>query len=202
MRRVPGDNSRRLAEVEAGSHSPYVLTAGTTPQTIEEHMADTLLHLPSQEIVIPDYGSVPVVGSASTPVYVLRTENIAFLNAGSAVAWTDMPAALTTFLGAAWIMTKADLAYYSQARLVANVVAVGFAGSKLRPQYSLDAASWASLCDSDGATVTDLSPGGILVSAWGTIASVARADVFLRLVGLDGDGVADPSFGTIMLQVR
>lgn len=92
----------------------------------------------------------------------------------------------------------------AQVRLVAWVVGAGAAGSVLRAQYSLDGSSWSYL---DGATGPEVSIASAstdtpAVSSWVVVTAAALADVYLRLVGLTGDGAVDPEFGEISLQYK
>jgi hypothetical protein len=41
-----------------------------------------------------------------------------------------------------------------------------------------------------------------MTSSWATLAAGATADVMLRIIGNSGDGVTDPQFGRIDIQVR
>ena len=43
---------------------------------------------------------------------------------------------------------------------------------------------------------------GLKVSSWVSLAAGATADVFLRVVGINGDATADPGFANIVLQVK
>jgi hypothetical protein len=127
---------------------------------------------------------------------------VPLLAPGAAVIWSLMPAALTEFGGLAIHRQRADLTGAGQARLVANVSTGGAATpAKLRVQYSTDLAAWAYLDDASGPSV-GINATGLIVSAWVTLAAAAAADVYLRLVGIDGDGIASPAFGAIVSQVR
>jgi hypothetical protein len=119
----------------------------------------------------------------------------------AAVAWAAQPAALTELLGLAIHRTLADLTGCTEARLVANVSAAGAAGAKLRAQYSLDAAAWSYLDGASGPEVA-IDAMGLVASAWTALEAAAAADVYLRLIGINGDGVASPALGAVALQVR
>jgi hypothetical protein len=85
-----------------------------------------------------------------------------------------------------------------------NVFAAGAAGpppAKLRAQYSTDQSSWNYLDGSSGPSVNE-DTTGLQVSSWVNLAAGAKADVFLRIVGLDGDGSTDPFFGRLDIQVK
>jgi hypothetical protein len=98
-----------------------------------------------------------------------------------------------------------------QARLIVNIETPG-AGptppAKLRVQYSTDQSLWSYLGVSSGPSV-DINTTGLKVSGWMDLAPGAKAEnVFLRLVGLDGNwpaagsSAADPAFGLVLVQFR
>lgn len=126
---------------------------------------------------------------------------------GNASRWTNMPAALTEiFANVSGVNVPSsrvqyDLTNASQARFLVNVNTVGAATSQLRLQYSTDQVSWNYL---DGGTgyALGVNTQGLKVSGWEAITAGALGDVYLRVVGINGDDVADPEFGLIQLQVR
>ena len=116
----------------------------------------------------------------------------------AAQVWTNMPAALTEFRALTIYRMKADLTNASSVRLVARQEVAGSANAQLRVQYALtEAGTWTDLCSVAVGLLT-----GVKAGAWSALPAAAKADVFLRLVGISGDGVADPSFGAIYLQAR
>ncbi len=120
---------------------------------------------------------------------------------GGPTTWTNMPATLTEFLGNTWHFTKFDMSGFSQARLTAQIEVAGSTNAKLRVQHSGLGITWATL---DGSTEPSVAIGsaGIKVSDWVSLEPDARSDRFLRLIGLDGDGAADPQFALIVVQFR
>jgi len=127
---------------------------------------------------------------------------VPILMPAASAAWTAMPAALTELLGLTILRARADLTGASEARLVANVGTAGAATpAKLRVQYSTDLAAWTYLDGAAGPGV-DIDSTGLRVSAWTAIEAAAAADVYLRVVGIDGDGAASPAFGSVYVQVR
>jgi hypothetical protein len=115
--------------------------------------------------------------------------------------WTNQPAALTELFGTTVGRLKADLAGAAQVRLLTNVATAGTGAAELRVQYSTDQSSWTYLDGSAGPSV-GVGSTGLKVSSWVAPAAGAKADVFLRLVGISGDGAADPGFAHVLLQVR
>lgn len=118
---------------------------------------------------------------------------------GSTEAWTDMPLALTEFLGSAnGTRTYANLADFKQSRIIVRIGNAPAANAKLRCQYATDEATWNTLCSVTmpaTASTTNVGP-------WTNIPSGALTDTYLRIVGLDGDGVVDPSFGFFYVEFR
>jgi hypothetical protein len=112
--------------------------------------------------------------------------------AAGASTWTNMPAALTEFLGLLHHRQRADLTDADRCRLCVRVSTVGFNGANLKVQYSADESAWSDLT----ATVA-LAPAGTKATAWTDVPAGARGDVFLG-----GNGTADPVVGTITLEVR
>jgi hypothetical protein len=148
-------------------------------------------------------GAVGATGPAgpgpATPENVtLLSENWAGFGSPS---WTNQPAALTELFGTTIGRLKANLTASAQVRLLANVAQAGAATAALRVQYSTDQASWNSLDGSTGPAV-NINTTGLKVSSWVDLVAGANADVFLRVVGINGDGTADPDFGNMVLQVK
>jgi hypothetical protein len=122
----------------------------------------------------------------------------------AAVIWTNMPAALTEFLGLTIHRTRAHLGARTQAQLIANVQTAGVAGSGLRVEASLNnGVAWRALEASPavGPQVA-IDAVGVVSSTAITIDAAVRKDVLLRVVGGGGNGIIDPAFGTILLRVR
>jgi hypothetical protein len=113
-----------------------------------------------------------------------------------------MPSALTEFGGDTAHRTRYDLSDATEARLVVNVASGGATTpARIRAQYSTDQSSWDYLDGSSGPSV-DVDSAGVATSPWSALASGAKADSYLRIVGLDGDDAVDPVFGRIDVQVR
>jgi hypothetical protein len=125
---------------------------------------------------------------------------ITFLADPLQIEWTDQPAAVTEFLGATRNRVKIDLTNASTARLVVNVVTAGATGAKLAVQYSTDGSAWNYLDGGTGPSVA-VDATGVVASSAVNIVAGAKADVFLRLIGVSGNATADPAFGLIQLQI-
>lgn len=115
-----------------------------------------------------------------------------------------MPAAQTELFGTTWARRRVDLSDVSEFRLTVNQSVAGAAGAFVRLRYSVDGGTnWADA--ETGGPVADLDVGtgtGMKTGAWGSLVEEARGDVLLRLDGQDGNGVADPSFRYIGIELR
>jgi hypothetical protein len=116
-------------------------------------------------------------------------------------SWSNQPAPLTELFGTTAGRVRTDLTASTQVRLVSNVAQAGTATAAIRVQYSTDQAAWNYLDGGTGPAV-NINPTGVKVSSWVDLTAPAKADVFLRVVGINGDGTADPGFGNIILQVK
>ena len=121
--------------------------------------------------------------------------------------WTDMPASATIYGGSGNNIQAADLTLASQARLCVRFGSVpGVAGSKLIAKYSANytqtAASYSDLGVSEISVPADNGANSYFKSAWIDIAALARADVFITVIGTGGDGVTDPTFGNVKIEIR
>ncbi|MCK4250027.1 hypothetical protein KAX97_01170, partial [candidate division WOR-3 bacterium] len=81
-----------------------------------------------------------------------------------------------------------------------NVTAVGATHAKIRVQYA-EQITYYYLDDSSGPSV-GINTTGLKVSTWIDLCDGAKADVYLRLVGIGGDGIVNPAFGLIAVQVK
>jgi hypothetical protein len=115
--------------------------------------------------------------------------------------WNNMPSVLTEFLNSTRYRTKYDLTNATQARVVVMVLTAGSASSIICAQYSTDQTTWYYLDGGTGPCAT-INATGVRTSAYVNLPAGAKADVFLRIVGKDGNGSADPAFGQISIQLK
>ncbi len=131
--------------------------------------------------------------------------DLVFFAAGSSTTyylqWTNMPAALTEIFGNTYYRISYNLSNFNYARLVGNVVQAGATNAQIRVQYSVNGTNWFYLDEVSGPNVA-INTTGLKISNWVKIAPGAKTDVYLRLVGINGDGGADPRFNCFRLQVR
>jgi hypothetical protein len=97
--------------------------------------------------------------------------------------------------------TQLDLTGASAVRLTVVMRVAGTATAKLRAQYSTDQVNWYYFDGVTGPSV-NVNAVGLQVSGWVNLANAAKQDVYIRLVGLDGNGATDPRFALITLQFR
>ncbi len=140
-------------------------------------------------------------------VKVLRETSLTFITPDAAtVTWSNMPLALTEFNALTRHRQGMDLTNYTQARIIVNVMVAGAATPALIAcQYSINAGVAWNYLDSAGANTgpnVDISAIGLKVGSWITIDAAAMADVWLRIVGVSGDGAVDPQFGSIIVQFK
>lgn len=119
----------------------------------------------------------------------------------SNLVWTAQPAALTEFIGNIFYRTKADLSNANQARLTVVVRTIGRPTAEIRVQYSTDQTTWYYLDNVSGPGAV-IGVAGLIVSPWVNLVAGAKADVFLRLTGINGNAILSPAFGMITVQFR
>jgi hypothetical protein len=128
---------------------------------------------------------------------VTRTPQQAVLNVGN-VTWTNMPAALTELFGLVHRRQRLTLVDVDAVRLVGRVSTAGAAAAVLRAEYSLNESTWATLTSD-----LSLAAVGTVASTWSALPAGAKGqDVIVRIVGVNGDGVADPVIGNLALEYR
>lgn len=126
---------------------------------------------------------------------------------GAATTWTNMPSADTFLLGSHRHIVKIDLSGFTQCRLVVNKQATaGAASSKIRLVFAAAFSTATNAYANIGTAEVACSPlnvqNTVLASNWINLAAGARADVFVAAIGSGGDGVLDPTFGSIVAQFK
>jgi hypothetical protein len=126
--------------------------------------------------------------------------------AGSSIAWTNMPAAATIFAGNTAYIQEADLTNYTECRLLVNKTGVAAqAAAILELEYSTTftqtAASYSQIGTTAASVTVDVQ-NQYRDSGWKTLATGAKADVFLTIIGVGGNGTIDPTFGHIIAEFR
>jgi hypothetical protein len=142
----------------------------------------------------------------SNPSGVAKYMSVAFNTVGN--TWAFMPSALTIFDSSNAYVTQLELSSFNQVRLVVNKLGTaGATGSKLILRYQDTGGSPYTASSYSDIGTTEVSVGiattdNILVSSWINLASGAKDDVWVTLLGLDGDGTTSPIFGNIYAEFR
>ena len=122
--------------------------------------------------------------------------------------WSNMPSTLQFFDSSSAYVTQIDLTYYNQVRLIVNKQGTaGATGSKLLVRYQattgtpFDESLYLAIGTSEVSLAVDTT-NNILVTSWIDLATGAKSDVWVALMGIDGDTTADPVFGNIYAEFR
>jgi len=122
--------------------------------------------------------------------------------------WSNMPNTLQFFDSSSAYVTQIDLTAYNQVRLIVNKQGTaGATGSKLLVRYQATTgapfteSSYLAIGTSEVSLAVDTT-NNILVTSWIDLASGAKSDVWVALMGIDGDTTADPVFGNIYAEFR
>lgn len=109
---------------------------------------------------------------------------------GYVATLTDSPNAVSEVL---LCRTKIDLSPFIEVCLGQTIVTTSASANSPRAylEYSLDESAWAALT----VQTVSLAVSGAKRTAWETIPTAAKKEVFIRLVTNGGDGVADPVLG-------
>lgn len=126
---------------------------------------------------------------------------------GASAQWTNMPAALTEIFTPTDVPVPVsrllyDLTDASQVRFQVSNTVAGSASAEIRIQYSTDQSTWNYLDSGNTGLGQNVSTTGLHASSWSNIAAGAKGDVYLRIVGINGNATADPLFGLIQVQAR
>ena len=117
--------------------------------------------------------------------------------------WANQPAAATPFLGrsAGIAAVPLDLARYEQARVTTAVSVAGASGSRLEARLATTAptttASYTGIL-----AAASISATGLVDTDWQDIAGSLRTSGWVDIIGVGGNGVADPTIGTTILWLR
>lgn len=146
------------------------------------------------------YNSTIVDGSASD---IVHWEVPIMAHSTSNSVWTNMPLALTEFMNTQYsTRRKVNLQNVTHYRIVVNQAVAGYAGADFNVQYSTNGSTFQAL-DTAGAGELDVGTGvGVKYGAWATLVDAGKGDVWIRLVGKDGNGVVDPSWRYIAIQFK
>jgi hypothetical protein len=118
--------------------------------------------------------------------------------------WTNQPAAEQEFQNVNFYRHKADLSQFDSVRVQAGIAVAGAAaGTAVFIEYSLDGTNFFDLGTSaNSPIVTIANTTGSKIGAWTPIIAQAKTEVWLRVVGVTGNGTADPQFRFINAQFK
>jgi hypothetical protein len=221
---------RETYEISCGSTSGYVSGIAITGRDATLNPSMVRLFTRSiQRLQIGDLGQMQLNAYTSatsftgTPVAYLACDssgNIITSNPSSGRStrlafsaevpntWSNMPSTLQFFDSSSAYVTQIDLTAYNQVRLIVNKQGTaGATGSKLLVRYQattgtpFDESLYLAIGTSEVSVAVDTT-SNILTTSWIDLASGAKSDVWVALMGIDGDTTADPVFGNIYAEFR
>lgn len=122
-------------------------------------------------------------------------------DASANLSWT-IPVALTA--GSAALRKRHNLEGVTQFRIHVYQQTAGSVGSKIRAMYSLNNSTFQTMDDS-GTDAGDLDVGagtGVKTGSWVNLAPGAKADVWIQLYGLGGNGSTASAYRQIYIEVK
>lgn len=168
-------------------------------------LTDVVISSPATDQVLTYNGTnwvnaTPTAPALPAPIVIL---GISFPTSNG-VSLTNQPSTLREFpTGNNSERTKADLTNATQIRIVARINTAGATAAELRPQYSTNSGSTWNYFNAAGSTPgVSLVAAGLASSAWATMDSGAKADVWVRVIEINGDGASDPIIGHVQVQVK
>ena len=196
------------ADTLDGHDTSYFATASSvtdhTGDATAAHAASAISFSPAGTIAatdvqaaIAEVASEAGGGALPTPISVIDIRVYT-----ATLSMSNQPAGITELansVGRGWV----DLTNATQMRIVAGMTSQGgVAGAELRVQYSTDESAWNYVDASAGPAVDINATSTTIKGSWVNITAGAKADVVLRIIGINGNGVADPSFRMIQVQVK
>jgi hypothetical protein len=170
---------------------------------------DKLMNSPGLEADMTSYTSVP---TAPLPSNVTFTSYSGSAPSAVSDAWVNMPSAVTELFGGTAHRKLVDLTKCYEGCLQVGILTNLGSGATtaLRLQYSLDGGTtWKYIdrlntyAEGTGFEVAALNSAGSKRSAWIPIAAEALTkDVLLRVVGINGNATADPTFALVSASFR
>lgn len=208
LKKLDAPKGQSSARVEAEIVNIHADVAALDTRTDALEAADVALDLrvDAAEAAITALAAADTALDARLDVVELRSKTLSFHALASAQAtWVAMPAAATLLGGSPRHIKRADLTGFTQIRILVNKTGTaGFAGSKFVVRYFTSYSTTASDYLDAGTSivaaaidVTTFAP-----SAWVNLAAGAKADVYLAIIGLDGDGIVSPQYGALDVEVR
>lgn len=117
---------------------------------------------------------------------------------GTPIVWLNQSSSVQEFKGATYHRTKYIMDGTTELRLIANVSTPGASGSYITAQWSSNLVSWNFFTTgSDPRCPIDVT--GFQESPWSVITTGSVGDLYIRIVGSGGNGIADPSIALVAL---
>ena len=121
-------------------------------------------------------------------------------------SWSNMTTAESEFPGGSTEGRMVfDLSGYQYCRVSTSMLSglTGAPGAFMYPQYSTDFSAWSSLSAGGGSAPScRLDVVGSTAGSWVPMAAGARREVWIRIMGVSGDGAMDPLPGNISLELK
>jgi hypothetical protein len=202
----------------AGSIADSKLSAISTAGKVSGAALTSLSSIPAGAGVVPianlatgtatgakfvrDDGTLAIPATGISGVNAAIMESTIVASPLNAQVWANMPAAVTEMFGAPYGRIKIDLTHATYYRIVVMQTVAGLAGADINLQYSTNNSTYQA-ADTGAAGELDVGSGtGVKIGAWAELAAGAKGDVWLRLVGKQGNGVADPAFQSVRIQFK
>lgn len=143
-------------------------------------------------------GSGPVV---AIPIHAAATGSITLTNQASAEGF---------LAGSDRNITRYDLTGFTEAKLIARVITGSASANdpRIRLMYDLVSSGFSTTIGnytnaaSSGEIECTMASAGVIDSGWVALAAAAKADVYLAVTQIGGNGAADPVLGPITLYVK
>lgn len=198
--------SRILGRITSGAGDVEELTGTQTTTLLDAFVGDSGSGGTKGVVPAPASGDAGKVLTGDG-TFEYRLFDLAIHAAGNSnLTYTSMSAAVSFLNGDYRTKTKLDLTNFTQCRIVIQMRGTaGAAGSKLIARYrttdSTTASDFSDIGTSEVSATIDAN-NTITTSSWINLASGAKADVFVVVVGSGGDGATSPTIGSIHLQFR
>lgn len=125
----------------------------------------------------------------------------------TALTLTDQLQAAAFLANSSTHIHRVDLTHMAQVRVVGRVTSLGGGSAnnprlvlKYRTAFSTTVGDYADIGTSEVAMLINAT--GVNASGWVDLAAGAKADVFVAMTSIGGDGVADPVVGHLQAQYR
>jgi len=113
----------------------------------------------------------------------------------SQLVWYDMPDASAEFKNQ--LRVKYDLTNVDSIRWGVRLPTAGTDSAEVWPEYSDDQNVWYTLADT-----LSINSAGTIYASWTALPAGAKGDKYIRFVGHNGDGAADPDFRLLNIQLK